>query len=246
MGENAIAVWETVKRVLLFDKVVNRFTSYLDLIPQSVINFYNENRVLCLMIAICALALIAFEGYKLFKMALYVVSGSAFAFLAYYYLGGIATQYLGGVIPAMIDVKILVAVVGGLIALFLTRFSYNFMLMILGGVCGYFFGYIYVWRVIRDFFNTLQFLKDDMARYIIGGVFAAIAALLFILIFKHVFMVGTSFGCLIGAGIILRRLMIPTADDTIKISVIILAIALGIFAVVHQYKEEEKALELVF
>jgi hypothetical protein len=66
------------------------------------------------------------------------------------------------------------------------------------------------------------------------------------LMFKHVFMVGSSFGLLGFAGLLMQKLVAPTADDMLKFSFILFGVAVGIFAVVHQYKEEEKSLEIVF
>ena len=246
MGDNVTAIWEKVKDVLLIDKVIARLTEYWGMIPEGVFDFYYEHRVPCLIVAICLMALIAFEGYKLFKMAMYIISAGAFAIGGYYFIAPIVAQYTAGVIPEFVKVEALVAIICALIAVFLTRCAYTFMIMILGGVCGYAFGYIYLWRVIRDFFNTLQFLRDPIARYIIGGVCAAVCVLLFILLFKHVFIVGSSFGAMAFAGILLQKLVVPTADDMLKMSFILFGIAVGIFAVVRQYKEEEKAMEIVF
>ncbi|MBQ8302859.1 MAG: hypothetical protein IJX97_04875 [Clostridia bacterium] len=243
---NVTAVWEQVKDVLLIDKVVNRLTQYWNMIPEWVFDFYYEHRLACLVVAICALCVIAFEGYKLFKMFMYILGPATFAICGYMWLAPIASQYAVGVIPDFIRVDALVAVVCALLAVFLTRCAHTLMIMILGGVTGYFFGYIYAWRVIRDFFNTLQFLKDPVARYIISGVCAAVFVLLFILMFKHVFMVGSAFGCLAFAGLLLQKLVVPCADDMMKWCFIICGAVIGGFAVVHQYKEEEKSLEIVF
>ena len=62
---------------------------------------------------------------------------------------------------------------------------------------------------------------------------------------EHVFMVMTSFGCLIDAALLLQTLLVPNADWNIKICFVIVAVAIAIFALVRQYKEEEKASEIL-
>ena len=60
------------------------------------------------------------------------------------------------------------------------------------------------------------------------------------------YIIGTSFGGNIIAALLVQFAIIPAGDETLKISFIVLGIALGIFAVVRQYREEEKAMEIIF
>jgi hypothetical protein len=242
MGD-VTAIFDKVKDVLLVDKVIGKLTGYLELIPDSVKDFYYGHRDVCLIVAICAMVLIAFEGYKLFKMAMYVISASGFAIVGHMYLAPIVAPHLGGLgLPEYINVNALIAIALALIAVFLTRFAFNFMIMVLGGACGYLLGSVYVWRVLRDNFTTLEFLKNDMTKYIVGGVFAAIFVILFILLFKHVFIVGSSIGCLAFAGLLLQKLIAPGASKEIMFCFIIVCAVLGILAAVYQYKEEENSI----
>ena len=243
MGD-AAAIFEKVKDVLLVDKVIDKLTGYLGLIPDSVKDFYYGHRDACLIVAICMLVLVAFEGYKLFKMAMYVISASGFAILGHMYLAPMIAPTISNNLnlPEFVNVSALIAVVLALVAVFLTRFAFNFMVMVLGGVFGYLVGSVYVWRVLRDYFTTLQFLKNDMTKYIIGGIFAAIFVLLFILLFKHVFIVGSAVGCLACAGWLLQKLIAPGASKEVKFCFILVCAVLGILAAVYQYKEEEKSI----
>ena len=245
MGD-AIAVLEKVKDVLMVDKVIEKLTGYLGLIPDFVKDFYYSHREICLIVAICLLALVGFEGYKLFKMAMYVGSSAGFAYLGYTYLAPVVVGYIDGFIPDIIDASVVIAFVCALIAVILTRCAFNFMIMLLGGGCGYFFGAIYVWRVVKGYFSTLQFLEDPIAKYIIGGVFAAICVILFILLFKHAFIIGSSFGCLAAAGWLLQKLAAPGASQEVKFAFIVVGAVIGIFAVVRQYKEDENSMSGIF
>ena len=237
---------ENVKDILMIDKIINKLHGLRSYIPGFVKDFYAQHRIFCYLLAIAGLLLIAFEGYKLFKMALYAGGATAFAALGYLYLAPLVADYTKGMIPEIVNTYVLVAVICGLVAVFLTKFAFNFMIMILGGGCGFLFGYMYVWRVLTAYFNTLEFLKLFPARCIIGGVFAAIAGLLFILIFKHVFMVGSGLGSAVFASILLRKVLVPGGDDNVKICFVVFGAILAIFAIIHQYKEEEKSQEFYF
>lgn len=243
MAEKVIAFWEKVKDVLLVDKVIDKLLGFIGMIPQELKEFYYEYRAACLIIAIFGFILVAFEGYKLFKMALYVISAGSLGILTYYFVGPFIAQYATKLLPdwGWLDFGAVAAILVALIAILLTRVAYNGMILLLGLACGFGFGYIYLWRVIRDLFNTLEFLREDTARYLIAGVMAVIAGILFILLFKHAFIVASSAGCAIFASILLQKLLVPGADPKIKFCFILIGVIIAILACVKQYKDEEKA-----
>lgn len=218
----------------------------LKLLPQNILAMIDTYKTLFFLGAACLLTLLAFEGYKLFKMVVYAGGAFAFAYLGLTYLAPHLADSVAPMLPPIISFPGLVAIACALLAVFLTRFAYTFMIMAIGGVSGYFLGSTVIYNLLIGYFNTLDFLKVDTVKYIVGGVMAALLALVFILLFKHIYMLLTSFGGMIGAALLLRNVVVPVADDTIKISFVVLGIAVGIFAIVHQYKEEEKALEIVF
>lgn len=245
MGDKAIALLESAKNLISVESLTAPIDHLLAMIPADVVAIYNNYKTVILLAAICILALFAFEGYKLFKMLIYAGSAFGFAYVGYMYIAPLLAQHVGSYVPEIIDFNILVAVLCGVIAIFLTRFAYNFMIMVLGSAAGYFLGSMLIYEILVDYFNTLDFLKAGYVKHIIGGVFAAILGILFILLFKHVFMILTSFGGLIDAALILQTLLVPNADWNVKICFILVGIAIAIFAVVRQYKEEEKAMEII-
>ena len=215
-------------------------------LPENLAQMYSAYRVVCLLAVAAILLLLAVQGYKIFKSLLYVAGAVGFAYLGYTYLLPLIPENYLGYIPEMLDASVLVAVVCALVAVFLTRVAYNFMIMLLGGGCGYLLGSIVIYDIIIKHFNTLTFLQLPAVKHIIGGVLASIFAVLFILLFKHLFMLITSFGGAACAAIVVQSILLPAADMPIKIAAIIVGIAFGIYCIVHQYKEEEKDLEIVF
>lgn len=242
MGEMVSSALESAKSLLLLDQLKEKIMN-LSLF-KSLLNIYAQHRVLVLLAAACILVLLAFEGYKLFKMSVYGGGAFVFGLLGLWYLAPKLPDAVRTIVPDILAFDALVALACALVAVFLARFAFKFMIMILGGVAGYFLGSMYIYNIMLNYFNTLDFLKMDAVKHIVGGVFAALLALIFLLMFKHIFMVGTSFGGMIGASIFVRMMLIPTAEDSIKISFIVLGVAVAIFAVIRQYKEEEKNFEI--
>ena len=246
-GVDATGIVGKVKDVLMISEVIAKVKGLTGLIPAQVFELYAKFRVPALIAAICVLVLLAFEGHKLFKMALHVAIPAGAAIGGYLFLAPAVAGYASALpIPDYIEFSALVAIVCALIGLFLSKCAYNFVIMLLGGACGYCFGHFYAWHVIKNFFSSLSFLEAPIARYIIGGVCASVCVLLFVLLFKHVFIIGSSFGCLALAGLLLQKVAVPTADDMMKGCFVLVGLAVAVFAVVHQYKEEEKSYEILF
>ena len=219
------------------------------IIPPGVLEFYNTNMLLCQLGLICVFMLLALQGYKLFKMGLYAGSAFVFGYVGLKHLAPLVAGYIAPHIPAELGIKVdaLIAIVCALIAVFLTRCAYNFMILALGGLAGYFLGSSVIYGALVEHFHTLDFLTQFTAvKHIVGGILAGVLGILFILLFKHLFMVITSFGCSIGAAMLLQMLVMPAAGNPIKIAFAILGFALGIYAIVRQYREEEKDTEIVF
>lgn len=246
MGESLINALEVAKNVLHLDAIPGKLTELVNMLPAPILEFYNNHSVIFFMVVAAFLALLAFEGYKIFKMLLFTGSAIGFGILGYWYVAPMVPETIKAYIPEIVEVNVLIAVALAFVGLFLCKVAQPFMIMILGGITGYLMGSTFVYALVVDYFNTLDFLKADAVKHIVGGAIAALMVLIFLLFFKHLYIVITSFGGTIGAALILQSIVLPAADDSMKICFVILAIALGIFALTRQYQEEEKAMELVF
>ena len=246
MGESLNAALETAKSFLQFDAIMAKISDLVNLLPAPILELYQTHTVICLMAVACLLALLAFEGYKIFKMLLYVGGALGFGVVGFWYIAPFIPENIKAMVPAVVEVNVLVAILCALLAVFLCKCAYTLMIMLLGGIVGYLVGSTFVYTLLVNHFNTLEFLQMDMVKHIVGGAIAAVAVLLFILLFKHVYIIGTSFGGSIGAALVVQSILLPEADNNMKICFVVLAVALGVFAVSHQYQEEEKAMEIVF
>ncbi len=216
------------------------------IIPPSLMQLYMAHQVLVTIGLICVLLLLAVKGYKIFKTVLYAGGAFAFAYLGYTIVAPKLPASVTSFLPPSLKADVIVAVLLALVAIFLTRCAYNFMIMILGGVAGYFLGASVIYGLILKHFHTLTFLQIPAVKYIIGGVFSAMFAILFILLFKHLFMLLTSFGCSVAAAALLKTIVMPEGSSVILGAFAVVGIAFGIYCIVHQYKQEEKDMEIVF
>lgn len=221
----------------------------LDFIPDSVMNLFDKYKTPILIVLIALCVLVALEGYKIFKGALYVLMSGAFGFVAYKWVAGFVMSKIGGMLPAAplgISYEAVIVVLFAIAAVFLVKFAYKFTIMMLGGAVGFVIGYLGVARAIIGMFPTLTFLNSTPAKAIIGLVFAAIVGIIFILVFKHLFILGTGLGCMAAAGFLTAMLVMPSASMLYKIAFAAFAALIGIYCTIHQYNEEQRAQDIRF
>lgn len=209
------------------------------LIPQPIVDFYNTHTVLCILALVCVLALIAFEGYRFFRMLTYAGSAFLFGLVGYWYLAPAIADSVKPMVPEYLDYYAIVAVVCALVAVLLCHFAFNFVILIIGGFAGYFIGSTTLYGYLVSYFNTLEFLKGDNVKHIVGGIVAVIIAILFSILFKFLFMVLTSFGGCIGAAVLLQKILVPGGDDKIKMAFLVIGVIVGFIAIIRQHKEHE-------
>lgn len=210
----------------------------LGMIPESVMNIYNQHTVLCMLAAICVLALVAYEGYRFFKAVTYTGSAFLFGLVGYWYVAPALADKLQGAIPDILDYKATVAVACSAAAVLLCRYAFNFVLLAIGGGAGYILGSGMAYNFIVGYFNTLSFLQSDNVKKIVGGIVAVIAAMVFVLLFKLVFSVATSFGGMVGAALLLQMILVPGAEQQVKTVFIAIGVVFGIISIIHQRKQE--------
>ena len=197
-----------------------------------------------LTIAVCA-AVVAFNGYKLFKMGLYVIAPLACACVVNHYSDKIL-PYVQSYVPEYIDTLAVLMIVAGIVAIVLSRFARGFVVMVIGGAAGYLIGTKFVAGLVAGYFPTLTFLLHDIAVTTFGVICALIVAILFKLLFLHGFIIGTGIGGMACCGLLLGLAVMPGAGKEILLGFIAVGALAGIFAVIHQYNDEEKANDIFY
>lgn len=234
-------------------EILNLMKGVLDkvmgMIPASVISIFESFKtpIFILLIALCVL--MSLEGYKIFKGALYVIVPSALGFVAYKYVAEFVLSKIGGMLPAApfgLDYKALIAFIFALIGVFFVRFAYKFTIMMLGGALGFALGYFFVANLIAGMFPTLTFLTLTPAKAVIALVCAGIVGIFFILLFKHLYILISSFGFMALAGFLAVMLILPDAPALYKFLGAALGLLVGIYNTIHQYDEEERSQDIRF
>lgn len=211
------------------------------MIPEQIMAIYNQHTVLFVLALACILGIIAFEGYRFFRVLVHGGSAFLFGLIGYWYIApmSILETNVKPLVPEYINYYAVVAVACAALALLLCRIAFNFVLFGLGAAAGYILGSTVIYGFLVSYFNSLTFLQMDSVKKVVGGIMAFILALVFVLMFKVIFLFITSFAGSIGAAMLLQSVLIPGADDTIKIVFAAIGFAFAIWAMVRQRKEQQ-------
>lgn len=218
-------IWQFIKDVL-FKVIPSMSTMYI------------------LFFAIAA-GVIAFAGYKLFKMGLYGVGAVGFVYLAKI-LAPIVAPYVAGIIPESVDFTALLMCVFGVIAVILTRISRKFMVLCVGGFVGYLIGSSWIYPVIVGYFNTLDFLQTEIAMIILSSVCAAIIAIICMLLIHHAWIICSALGGMATCGLLAGIAIVPNGGKEIWLYFIGAGLIAGLIAVVYQYQQEKRANDIFY
>ena len=192
-----------------------------------------------------AAAIVGFAGYKLFKIGLYGVGAVGLAYGAKY-LAPFVVGYYQSFLPMGIDGTVALMVVAAIIGAVLARFNRKFLVLCLGGGLGYLIGSGFVAGEVAKYFNTLEFLKGDIASIAFGVVCAAICGILFLLIFQHAWIILTSIGGMATAGLLTGMLLMPNAGKMMWLYFVAAGGVVGIIAMIHQYQTEARENDIFY
>ena len=191
-------------------------------------------------------AFVAFEGYRMVRGCIYVGAGIGASGAAYILGGKVIPASLLTITPLGIQLKPIIALLCGVVAVLLVKYAYKIVVFFIGGAIGFAAGFFVVARLFVKIFKTLSFLNTLLAFLIIGGICAILCALIFVLIFKHVCMIGSGVGGMAVAVFLTGKLVMPTAPITVLICFALAGVIGGIFCTIYQYKTEERANEIIF
>ncbi len=225
----------------ILDKVVG-------MIPAPIISIFESYKIPAFIVLIALCVLMSLEGYKIFKGVLYVAVPSALAFVGYKFVAGFVLSKVGGMLPASLGLsyEAIIAFLFAIIGVFFVKFAYKFTIMMLGGALGFAIGYFAVANLIAQFFPTLTFLTSMPAKLIISLLCAGIMGIFFILLFKHLFILISALGFMALAGFLTVMLVMPSAPLLYKLVGAALGLIVGIYSTIHQYNEEQRAVDIRF
>ena len=231
---------------LVVDAVKQLIAKVIAYIPDPIMNFVRGHQDLVSIVLIGLFVLAAFEGYRIVRGCIYVGAGVGLAAISYIFAGKFIPAALLAKVPAQVQVKAIIAILCGVIGVLLVKFAYKAVVFFIGAAVGFVGGYIVVARIVAKFFNSLAFLQTKLAFLAIAGVCALLGAIIFVLFFKHICMVGSGVGGMAVAALLAGKMAMPTMSTPVLLCVGLAGVIGGILCTVYQYKVEERANEIIF
>lgn len=199
-------------------------------------------------VAIGLLVLLAIQGYKIFKSLIHVGAAVGFAYVGHLYLAPKVVGYITPHIPESwgIDFGVVIALLCAIFALLVVHLRYDFAIFCCGGLTGYLAGFYFAAPKLAAYFDKITFLGHIYAKYGVAVLCALMAAILFLILFKNIYIVVSSIGCMSLAGYLLYKEVTPDQSNLVAFGFIALGVIIGVFMMVHQFEEEGKSHEYDF
>ncbi len=199
---------------------------------QPIIDFIDKYFFVTLISAVLFLVFNAFFGYKIFKFAIIIESSVGLGFLFYSFVG----PFIVRKVPENVNVYAIFGIVGAIIGIFLAVFLLKIMLFVNGAAIGA----ISSLALLFLFSSENEILSSVWFAIVASAISAILVGLLFVFLFKPIYILVSSVGGMTLAGFILSALICPAI--LVILSVIFSAIGFiaGIVAAVYQFKRNSK------
>lgn len=199
---------------------------------QPIVDFIDNYFFVTLISAVLILVFNAFFGYKIFKFAIIIESSVGLGFLFYTFVG----PFIVREVPEAVNVYAIFGIVGAIIGILLAVFLLKIMLFVNGAALG----------AITSIFTLYLFASENSVLsstwfVIVAAVISAIlVGLLFVFLFKPIYILITSIGGMTLAGFILSALICPAILVILSIILSAIGFIAGIFAAVYQFRKNSK------
>jgi len=190
---------------------------------------------------VCVLVggLVALYSYKVFRIVLVLVGSLVFGAVGGIFLGPWLEEVLT-FIPETINFSailgFLLAILGG----FIMHFFLKFALFVTGAAIGWFGMYVFGLPFLTLQFPDVEFFSSDAGKILLPILAAIILGVLFIFLFKFLFIVITAFGGMTFSAFFAVIAVMPSFDTIALIVLLAIGVVAGICATVFQYKSNSK------
>ena len=187
--------------------------------------------------ALLGCIVLAFYGYRILKFALVAIGAIGFGVLGNMILAPLALGAMGEV-STDFNLAVIIGLVCAAIGALLINFLYKLAIFVSGAAVGYYIGtFVYVWLAGR--FTDVAFFAEEYAPIVVGAVCALLVGLLFLFLFKFVYILSTSVGGMVSAGYVLATSIVTVPNPVVTYVCLGLGLVVGIIALVHQFKTAE-------
>lgn len=199
---------------------------------QPILDFIDKYFFVTLISAVLFLVFNAFFGYKIFKFAIIIESSVGLGFLFYAFVG----PFFVKTVPESVNVYAIFGIVGAIVGILLAVFLLKLMLFINGAALGAI--------SCLSFFFLFTFdsaiLSSTWFAITVSVISAILIGLLFVFLFKPIYILITSVGGMTLAGFILSALICPAILVILSIIFSAVGFILGIAAAVYQFRRNSK------
>ena len=180
---------------------------------------------------VIALIILAFYGYRLWSFEVKIIVAIALGVVGW----SLATAYRPlESIPEGINLPVIIGIACAILGAVIAKFLFKLSIFASGAFLGFSLGSVVFYPLLLGILTDVAFMYEPYMIYVVGGVFALLLGIIFVTLFKHVYIIISSLGGMITAGFLVGTLIMPS-NAGIFVGVA-LGIVMGIVAMTKQYK----------
>lgn len=206
--------------------------------PEEVITLLTTYFFAVMLASAVALVVFAFWGFKIFRVCLPLGGAIAFGAVGNLLIAPLVTGAIGGEALYLgsfgIDIAAAIGVVCAILGAVIMGVFFKFALFLLGAGTGYVVGANVFYMIGNG--ATEGFFASNVAFYIVAAVAALIVAILFVLLFKYIYIFVTSVGGLAEVGAIIALTLMVDIIPVVLYAAMAVGAIVGIFAMVYQIR----------
>lgn len=180
---------------------------------------------------VISLIILAFYGYRLWNYEVKIIVAIVLGVVGY----TLSSTYIPlESMPAGINLPAIIGFVCAILGAVIAKFLFKLSIFVSGAFLGFMLGSAVFYPLLLGILTDMPFMYEPYMIYVVGGVIALLLGILFVTLFKHVYIIISSLGGMITAGYLVGVLIMPSTTG-IFVGVI-LGIVMGIVAMTKQYK----------
>lgn len=180
---------------------------------------------------VISLIILAFYGYRLWTYEIKIIVAVVLGVVGY----TLSSTYIPlESMPAGINLPAIIGFACAILGAVIAKFLFKLSIFASGAFLGFSLGSVVFYPLLLGILTDVAFMYEPYMIYVVGGVIALLLGILFVTLFKHVYIIITSLGGMITAGFLVGTLIMPS-NAGIFVGVI-LGIVMGIVAMTKQYK----------
>ena len=204
-------------------------------IPEEYIVFLQNYSFYISLGLIAAFVIFALFGYKLFKIELAITGAATFGLLGFWYLAPLIVNALGERVPENVNLYVITGLACAAIGAVLVILIHKLAIFVGGAAAGAAIGWG-VCMLVGMYYTESEFINSMAGRIVFAVVGGLIFGVLFLFLFKPIYIIVTSVGGMVVVGyLVASSVMSIESPIVVGISMAVGGL-LGVFAAVYQFR----------